>query len=299
MNKKMLFVYNPKAGKGMIKNHLSEIIDIFTRGGYEVTVIPTQRAGQASKIAKKIDDCYDCIACSGGDGTLDEVVSGLLKGEKDIPVGYIPAGSTNDFGYSLGISNNMRKAAVTIVKGKDFLCDVGRFNNDYFVYVAAFGVLADVAYQTNQDMKNKLGYMAYIIEGLKKLASIKSYKMKISYDDKVIEDEFILGMVTNSISVGGFKNVTGNNVKLNDGMFEVLLIKKFDNPLEMNEIITSVVSRKLDSKKICSFTASSINFEASEEVGWTLDGEFGGMKSHVYVENLNRAFRIKTMDSLS
>ena len=211
-NKKMLFVYNPKAGKAMIRNKLADILDIFTAGGYEITIIPTQKHGDATEIVKNRSDVYDVVVCSGGDGTLDEVVNGMLLSDHRTPLGYIPAGSTNDYGESLGLSKNMVQAAETAVSGRDYSCDMGLFNDDVFVYIAAFGLFTDVSYETDQEMKNVLGHLAYVLEGMKRLSNIRSFPMKVTHDGEVIEDEFIFGMVTNSRSVGGFKNITGKNV---------------------------------------------------------------------------------------
>ena len=226
MKKKMLFVYNPKAGKAQIRNKLADILDIFAKEDYEVTIYPTQRAGEATQIVEQREEKYDLIVCSGGDGTLDEVVSGMMNSGRITPIGYIPAGSTNDFAQSHGLPKNMIRAAHIAVEGKDFACDVGRFNEETFVYVAAFGLFTNVTYETNQDMKNILGHMAYILQGVKSLSAIPSYPMKITHDDQVIEEEFMLGMITNSVSVGGFKGITGKHIKLDDGVFEVTLIKR-------------------------------------------------------------------------
>ena len=219
--KKMLFIYNPKAGKAQIRNKLADILDVFTKGGYEITVYPTQRSEDAMEKTEKRSKEYDIVVCSGGDGTLDEVVTGMIRSGFRTPIGYIPAGSTNDFGGSLGLPKNMVRAAENIVNGNDFACDVGSFNEDVFVYIAAFGLFTDVSYETGQDMKNVLGHMAYLLEGMKKLRDIKSYHMKITTQDTVIEDDFLYGMITNSVSVGGFKGISGKYVDLSDGMFEV------------------------------------------------------------------------------
>ena len=166
--KKMLFIYNPKAGKAQIRNKLADILDVFTRGGYEITIYPTQRSEDAMEKTEKRSKEYDIVVCSVGDGTLDEVVTGMILSGFRTPIGYIPAGSTNDFGGSLGLPKNMVRAAENIVNGNDFACDVGSFNEDVFVYIAAFGLFTDVSYETGQDMKNVLGHMAYLLEGMKR-----------------------------------------------------------------------------------------------------------------------------------
>ena len=205
MGKRLLFIYNPKAGKAQIRTKLADILDVFARNGYELTVCPTQKRDDARRIVAERSGDYELVVCSGGDGTLDETVTGMMQSGFRTPVGYIPAGSTNDFGGSLALPKNMVKAAETIVTGRNFPCDMGSFNEDIFVYIAAFGLFTDVSYETGQDMKNVLGHMAYILEGMKRLPSIRSYPMRVSYEDKIVVDDFIFGMVTNSVSVGGFR----------------------------------------------------------------------------------------------
>lgn len=292
-DKKMLFIYNPKSGKAQIKNYLADILDVFVRGGYEVTVYPTQRNGDAVGIMACRKPVYDLVVCSGGDGTLDEVVTGMMKSSFRTPIGYIPAGSTNDFGGSLHLPKNMVQAAETIVKGKNFSCDVGMFNDDIFVYIAAFGLFTDVSYETKQDMKNILGHMAYLLEGMKRLSAIRSYHMKVTHDAGVIEDEFMFGMITNSESVGGFKRITGKNVKLDDGVFEVTLIKKPRNPIELNEITGSLMHREIETTAIYCFKTTKLTIEALEPLAWTLDGEYGGTHRQVSIENLCKAVEIR------
>lgn len=287
--KKILFVFNPFSGKGLIKNYLVDIVDIMVKAGYEVTIYPTQSSGDATDKIIKDAKGYDRIICSGGDGTLDEVITGLLKSKLDIPVGYIPAGSTNDFANSLGIPKVMTQAAKTAVTGAEFPCDMGDFNGDTFVYVAAFGIFTEVSYQTPQQLKNILGHLAYILEGAKHLSDIKSYNMQIEYDDHVIQDKFIYGMVTNSVSVGGFKGMTGDDVKLDDGVFEVTLIKTPKNPVELSEILTCLTNLRDDSDLIYSFKAKKLHIITKEKVAWTLDGEFGGEHDDLTINNLNRA----------
>lgn len=292
-NKRMLFIYNPKSGKAQIRNYLADILDVFVKGGYEVTVYPTQRNGDAVEVMTSRKPVYDLVVCSGGDGTLDEVVTGMMKSAFKTPIGYIPAGSTNDFGGSLHLPKNMLQAAETIVNGKNFACDVGMFNDDIFVYIAAFGLFTDVSYETKQDMKNILGHMAYLLEGMKRLSAIRSYHMKVTHDGGVIEDEFMFGMITNSESVGGFKRITGKNVKLDDGVFEVTLIKKPRNPMELNEITVSLMHRDIETTAIHCFKTTKLTIEALEPLAWTLDGEYGGTHTKVNIENLCRQVEIR------
>ena len=291
MEKKLVFIFNPKAGKGKIKTALMDIVDIFNKGGYEVIIRATQAPKDAYEQVKKYADKVDMIVCSGGDGTLDEVVTGITEVGSSVPVGYIPAGSTNDFANSLFIPKNMLEAASIIMNGELYKCDVGRFNHQTFAYVAAFGLFTDVSYETNQDLKNILGHLAYVLEGAKRLLDIKSYHMKVFTETGMIEDSFIYGMITNSRSVGGFKNLT-RDVDMNDGLFEVTLIVQPKDPLELQEIIRNLVVMEDSSDLIYSFKAKKLTIEADEEIAWTLDGEYGGSPVTVEIENLQQALNL-------
>ena len=289
--KKLLFVVNGHSGKGQIKNKLLDIIDIMIKEGYHVQVHTTQEREDATKVVREQAKYYDLVVCSGGDGTLDEAVTGMMQSEVRTPLGYIPAGSTNDFANSLEIPKDMIQAAKTAVLGVPFSCDVGEFNGDYFIYVAAFGIFTDVSYATSQELKNALGHVAYILEGAKRLHTIKSYHMRVEYDGNEIEGDFLLGMITNSTSVGGFKNMTGKDVKLDDGMFEVTLIHKPKN-IELNTIIASLTNLKDETDLIDSFRADSVKFYSEEEIPWTLDGEFGGDHKEVQIKDHCKAVDI-------
>ena len=292
MKKKILFLFNPYSGKGKIKENLADIVDIMVKAGYEVTVYTTQCQGDAVHKAREEAGNYDRIVCSGGDGTLDEVVTGVMSADQRVPVGCSPAGSTNDFGSSLGIDKDMWHAAEIAAGGEPFCCDIGQFNDDYFVYVAAFGLFTEVSYQTSQDMKNMLGHAAYILEGAKQIWDIPSYRMQVEYDGNVLYDEFIYGMVTNSMSVGGFKGIIPGNVELNDGVFEVTLIKMPRNPIELNDIIGFLTGITKESNMVYSFQTADVKFTASEEIAWTLDGEFGGDHSVAQVTTRHQALEI-------
>lgn len=290
--KKMMFLYNPNAGKGLIKTKLADILDIFVKAGYELVVYPTQSYRDAYNKIVHMEDVYDLIVCSGGDGTLDEVVTGMMKRKNRVPIGYIPTGTTNDFANSLHISKDMLSAADTAVHGEAFACDIGTFNRDIFVYVAAFGLFTDVSYQTNQSLKNVLGHAAYVLEGAKRLTNIPSYKIKVTHDGEVIEDEFMIGMVTNSKSVAGFRGITGKKVAFDDGEFEVTLIRKPKNPIELQEIITALLIEDFNTRHMYTFKTKTIEFESEGEIPWTLDGEFGGRHEYVKICNKKQALQI-------
>ena len=295
MRDKMLFIFNPFSGKGLIRSHLVDILDTMVKAGFELTTYVTQFQGDATEKIMAEGAHYDRIVCSGGDGTLDEVVTGMKRAELHVPLGYIPAGSTNDFANSLGLPNDMTEAARVAVGNRRFPCDVGDFNGDTFVYVAAFGLFTEVSYKTPQQMKNILGHAAYILEGVKRLSDIQSYNLQVEWDHKVIQDKFIYGMVTNSHSIGGFRGITGTGkeVLLDDGVFEVTLIRKPSNPLELNNIIVAMVDKRVKSEHIYSFTASRIVVESEEPLAWTLDGEFGGEPRKAVIENKTKALEIR------
>ena len=295
--KKMLFVFNPKAGKGKIKTHLLDIVDIFSSHNYEIIIRSTQAPRDAYEKAKEYADSVDLIVCSGGDGTLDEVVTGIMEVDSSVPIGYIPAGSTNDFANSLFMPKNMIRVAEMIMAEELYHCDIGRFNQKTFAYVAAFGLFTDVSYETDQDLKNVLGHVAYVLEGVKRLFDIKSYHMKVSSEEVQVEDDFIVGMITNSRSVGGFKNLTGKNVDMNDGFFEVTLIVHPKNPLQLQEIMTALVMAEDNTDMIYSFKTRQLTIETDEEVPWTLDGEFGGNHSYVEIENRHMALNLYLQSS--
>lgn len=290
--KKLLFILNPKSGKGQIKNQLLDVVNIFQKNGYQVQLHITQAPLDAKNTIIEIGAEFDQIVCSGGDGTLNETVSGLMEAELSIPLGYIPSGSTNDFASSLKIPKKMDKAAQVAVGGEPFLCDIGSFNGRYFNYVAAFGAFTEVSYATPQQMKNVLGHPAYLIEGVKQITAIKAAPMTVEYNGTVVEGDFIYGMITNSTSVGGFKKIVGKSVEMDDGMFEVTLIREPKNPLELQEILNALLMEDASSERLISFKTAQLRIDSPQEVPWVLDGEFGGNPREIEVKNQYRVLSI-------
>ena len=290
--KKLLFVFNPHAGKGQIKDNLCDIVDIFTKGGYEVVTYPTQAKLDGYNKLCKCGQDYDMIVTSGGDGTLSEAVKAMMTFDKKIPLGYIPAGSTNDCAQSLSIPKKMLDAAREIVDGVYFDYDVGKFNGQYFVYVAGFGAFTDVSYETSQTLKNKFGHAAYVAEGIKRLSKITGQQMRVEHDGEVVEGSFILGLISNTISVGGMKKLIASGVCFDDGLFEVTLIKTPKNPIALQEIIAALLIEQVDTKHMYTFKTKKITFDSVEEIPWTLDGEFGGEQDYVEIENVQKAMEI-------
>lgn len=291
--RKMLFIFNPRSGKAQIKNRLMEILDIFTKAGYEISVHVTQRPKDAMEAVIELGKGVDLIVCSGGDGTLNETINGMMLLDQIPNLGYIPAGSTNDFASSLKIPRIMTAAAHAAVEGTPYPVDIGCFCGDrHFVYIAAFGAFTEVSYLTPQDKKNVLGHQAYMLEGVKSLTSIKSYHMCVESDEITLEGEFIFGMVTNTISVGGFKGLVTQNVALNDGEFEVLLIRTPKTPLDLSNIINYMFLKEEPNEYVHKFRTKALNLISGEPVDWVLDGEFGGTHTETQIINLQKQIRI-------
>lgn len=295
MPQRLLFVVNPNSGKGEMRHHIVECVDAFVRAGFEVTLYTTQSSGDASRIVRERGIHFDRIVCSGGDGTLNETVAGLMSLDEKPALGYIPSGTTNDFATGLLIPKKPIEATELIINGKPYNVDVGQFNNRYFSYVAGFGAFTEVSYSTPQATKNTLGRLAYILEGIKSLSTLRSYNVNVETDDgQSICDNFIFGMVTNATTVGGFKSLVGGDVGLDDGLFEVFLVKSPTNPIELQMTINEFFVAPEKSKFITKFKARYIKFTSEEEIPWTLDGEFGGAPTEAIIINHQKALNIFT-----
>lgn len=268
------------------------MIDVMVKGGFEVTVYPTQGALDATNRVISDGAQYDRIICSGGDGTLDEVVTGLLKADLKIPVGFIPTGTTNDFASSIGVEAGWEHALNAAVGNSSISCDVGGFNDDYFVYVAAFGLFTGASYTTSQEWKNVLGHVAYILEGIRELADVPSYHMNITAPGVSLEGDYILGMVTNSTSVGGIRGLISGDISLDDGLLEVTLIRQPQNPIEFSEILAFFTNFNKDTSMVDFFQTDHISFSSDALISWTLDGEFGGEHEAVSITSIPKALNI-------
>ena len=292
--KKLLLIMNPCSGTKKANKYLTDILVLFGKNGYNNTVYMTEKAGDGKEYAKQNANNYDLIVAIGGDGTFNEVVAGVLKSGADVEIGYIPAGSTNDFANSLKLSKNILKAAGDIMDGSSQLIDIGSFNGRNFSYVASFGAFTEVSYKTPQNVKNTLGHMAYLLEGIKDIANLKSKHLRFVADGVVIEDDFIFGAICNSTSVGGVINLDPKMVDLSDGMFELLLIRLPKDLFELNEIVIALSSKKYNTKMITFLSAKSITIETCENINWTLDGEYAYGEEIIKVENLNKAIKFIT-----
>jgi len=298
--KPMIFLFNPRSGREQIKNQLSGILDCFCKNGYFPSVYVTQNAEDAERVAREYGDKTELFVVSGGDGTLNQVVSGLMKNSKRPVLGYLPSGSTNDYARSLKISGDMLQSAQTAMCGTTNHVDIGRFGEEkYFVYIAAFGAFTEVSYMTPQDIKNILGHQAYILESVKHLASLKSQKMKIEWENGAAEGEFIYGMVTNTTSVGGFKGLVPRDVSFNDGAFEALFIKTPKTPTDLSKIVSYMFLKEEENEYVFRFRTSRMKVTAENEIPWVLDGEYGGAVKEVVIENLPEAIALRCGDKLS
>ena len=296
--KKLLYIYNPAAGRRTAKASLSDVVEVFSRQGYEITVHPTQGRGDATRTVLEDGGGFDRVVCYGGDGTLNETVQGLLAlpADKRPVLGYIPAGTTNDFSRTLELPRTLPELAEAAGAGAPRPIDVGEAAGRPFTYVAAFGLFTDVSYSTPQANKNLLGHFAYLLEGMGRLASIPSYHMKVSTRSGTeVEGDFIYGMVGNTVSVGGLVNLPRDKVLLDDGRFEVILIRQPKTAKDWQSILTALTTLELSKDgegAVVGFSAGEVTFACDAPVAWTVDGEFGGEQQITTVKNLPRALTI-------
>ena len=291
--KKLLYIYNPAAGRKTAKINLSDVLEVFARQGYEITVHPTQERGDATAVARDQGADFDRVVCCGGDGTLNETVRGLLElpREQRPVLGYIPAGTTNDFSRTLELPKTPPELAEVAGEGVPQAIDVGEAEGNPFTYVAAFGLFTDVSYSTPQVNKNLLGHFAYVLEGAGKLTNIPSYHMKVtSSEGHEVEGDFIYGMVGNTVSVGGLVNLPRDKVLLDDGRFEVILIRQPRNGKDWQSILTALTNLEMvEDGAVVGFAAGDITFTCDQPVAGTVDGEFGGEQAETHIKNLPQA----------
>ncbi|MCF0228598.1 MAG: YegS/Rv2252/BmrU family lipid kinase [Parasporobacterium sp.] len=296
---KILFVYNPNSGKGRIAACAEEITGYFSDNGYEVDVYATKGPLDGRNKVQNCAKDYSRVVCSGGDGTLSEVISGIMESPVKVPVGFIPMGSTNDTSLGFRLPKDYMKAADICINGHPYQADVGRFNDEYFTYVASLGSLSAVSCFTPQEMKRVLGHGAYLIEGIKQLINMESYELTVSFNGKIITGDFFLGMITNSMSVGGFAGLTGPSVDLQDGLFEVALLKRPHNIAEFSREIDLMLIRNNEDREILDdavlkFKTDKVTFSSGKAVQWVRDGENGGKHKEAVIEVCNKAITVMT-----
>lgn len=291
--KKMLFILNPCAGMKKAGRSLPDILAVFNRADYDVRVYVTEGQGDATRAVRTMAKDMDLVVCCGGDGTFNETLTGILRYDLRLPIGYIPAGSTNDFAASLGLSADFVTAATAIVEGTPHIYDAGSFGDRYFSYVASFGAFTKVSYNTPQSIKNAFGYTAYLLEGIQELSQIRKHHVKLILDGgEVLEDDYLFGAICNSTSVGGIMSLDPKQVDLQDGKLEVLLIRAPRTLQEIPECILAAQKQQYNSAMMTFRSASAITVEADPNMGWTLDGEKGQGSANITVTNLHRAVQI-------
>ena len=292
-NKKrnVLLIVNPCAGRTKSRAGTFDIVNKFSTNDYEFSIHTTTCQGDATNIVRKNYDDKQLVVCCGGDGTLNETINGVMDMPNRLPIGYIPTGSTNDLATTLGIPTDINKATDLIMSGHTNSYDLGLFNNRYFSYVASFGAFTKSSYATSQKMKNRLGHMAYILNGIGELKNIRAVHMKIEYDGGVLEDDFMFGSVSNSTSVAGLFRFKPEDVKLNDGIFELLLVKKI-SLASVPIALGKVRAQQYDGKQIIFLRTSKVKITSDESVAWTLDGEYGGAHKTVMIHVLEKAVEI-------
>ncbi|MBP3683856.1 MAG: YegS/Rv2252/BmrU family lipid kinase [Oscillospiraceae bacterium] len=290
--KRMLFIMNPFSGQKKANKYLADILLLFTQSGYEVHTAMTTGPGAATRYAAQWGPKVDVVVCCGGDGTLNETVTGLLQVGAQVPVGYIPSGTTNDFASSLKLSHNPLQAAKDILEGEPVLYDAGRFGDRYFCYVASFGAFTKSSYIVPQNIKNALGHTAYVLGGISEISQIRNEHIRMVIDGEVVEDDYIFGAICNSTSIGGILTLDPKRVDMGDGIFEVMLVRAPKNLTEITECITAVQNQKYNCAMITFRTAKSIAITADPFMAWTLDGEKADGYNNIQVENLHHAIRL-------
>lgn len=293
----LLLILNPEAGLRNARKLLPEIIATFTDYGWQCLVFVTEKRGDATEFVKKYGGRAGRVVCIGGDGTFNETVAGIMQAGLHIPVGYIPAGSTNDFASSLRLPSDIMEAARNIMEGEPVYIDVGRFQQSFFAYVASFGAFTRASYETPQNVKNALGHLAYILEGMKSLGSIRPEHVKLIADGRTYEGELLFGAVSNSTSLGGVLTLDPDVVDMNDGKFEIMLVHMPNSAIELNEILTAIAAKQYECGMIDFIRTDRAEIFASPDMDWSLDGEHQKGSEHIVIENIHDAIRILTKET--
>lgn len=291
--KQLHLIINPNAGTRQGRRFLPDMISVFNRAGFLCTVFITEKRGDAVDYTREHAGGADLLVACGGDGTLNEVITGLLLGGHSTPIGYIPCGSTNDFASGIGLPLQPLKAARSIVSGSAHTVDIGLFgDNRYFCYTASFGAFTSVSWSTPQNVKNVLGRVAYILEGIRSLADIRPIHMRITADNQQYENDYIFVAVCNSTSLGGVLKLENSEVHMSDGLFEAMFIPFPPDLIVLNQILTALRNHHYDDPSLHFLRASSFRFEGAPDLSWTLDGEEAAGSSAVDIRNIRNAVTI-------
>ncbi len=291
--KKMLLIVNPKSGRAKMRGELLRVIEIFSAANYDVTVYPTTKRFDATARAENVSEGeFDIVVVCGGDGTLNEVITGLMNSQINCTLGYIPSGTLNEWSSALKISRSIPEAAKDIINGREIDLDIGKFGDKYFSYTASFGAFTEASYSAPQEIKNVLGQAAYFFEGIKSLGNIKPVHLKFESEERSIDGDFLFGAVSNSMSVGGIVKFNDSTVKLNDGLFEVMLIRNPENVLKFQTIIDGILRQDLNREGIEFFHTKELNIIGGEDISWTLDGEFSPGSAIINIKNIPSALHL-------
>ena len=285
MQKRVLLILNPISGKMAGKRHLADVLESFCRAGYIPTVFVTTEQGNARDLTYTHGGAADLVHSLGGDGTFNEVVTGLLDGGHTTPIGYIPCGSTNDFAAGIGLKKTIPEATAAILNGTPHTYDVGVFGDRYFSYVASFGIFTRTSYATPQNVKNMLGHLAYLLEGIKELSNIHPWHVRFEVDGNTVEGDYLFGAVSNSTSLGGVLKMDPATVDMNDGLLELLLVRMPRNATELSECVRALAEHKYDTDMITFMSAAAFTVTADPAMDWTLDGEWGSGAETVCIRN--------------
>ena len=298
MEQRVLLMVNPMAGRQKIRNELLYVVDTLTKAGYETIIYTTQGRDATRDLLAEKDSQYDRVICCGGDGTFNEILSATMHWDKRPILGYIPAGTTNDFAAGLKLPSDIREAAVNIVRGTPHTVDAGLFNTSYFSYVASFGAFTETSYSTPQNFKNALGHLAYILEGIKEIPAFTSYTVCVEADGQIYKDSYIFGAVSNARSVGGILKISDSLVDLNDGVFEVMMIKMPKTLMDLSAIVTSLTSLnplKYDPSMFLFLQTKELKITFEQEMVWSLDGERVSGGKEARIACIKDAFKILTV----
>ncbi|MCL2840118.1 MAG: YegS/Rv2252/BmrU family lipid kinase [Defluviitaleaceae bacterium] len=292
LKRKLLLIFNPKSGVQRFTPYLFEIIDKLTAAGFLVTAYPTQAAGEVRQMIAQYAEGFDYLVCSGGDGTISEAIDALMRLKKRPAFGIIPSGTVNDFAVSLDIPKDVLTAADVITGAVPRPVDVGRFGDKHFSYVAAFGMFTDVSYSTPQNTKNMIGKLAYFVEGIKRIGAVSPTYCEVMLDDEMVRGEFSLGVVGNAHSIAGFKIPEEIGVHMDDGLFEVLLVRELHTIKDRQELISYLLNQDTKTNSAILRKVRKASFHFATPTAWTLDGDFGGQVEKIYIENQHHAIEV-------
>lgn len=292
MSKKVLLIVNPKAGKIKSRNRLFSLVKQISLRADVCNMVMTRRPADATAIVEKNHSKYDIIACLGGDGTLNEVITGIMNVQSDISLGFIPAGTTNDFARSHQMVRNIRQSADDIMTGEVVALDLGQFENSYFTYIASIGAFTAVSYKTPQVAKNALGYGAYLLFSISHFASLRKHRVTIKSNGESVDEDVIFLAITNSTSVAGMLKYPKNEVRTDDGLLEMLIIRYPKNIYQWFEIVIELTKGNYHHPLIEMRSLSSVTIESPEALNWCLDGEFGGAYKKAAIQCLPKKFNL-------